>query len=246
MKKKDIAIDADGLLFLVAGNAPVNDLEGDNIEDDIPVELKFLKKKFKMIVHDLVTSVEVESIWNKWKPGKIRLIFSDPDHNFRKDLDPGYKANRKHLERSPEFYALRDWAHKRYEVAKGCEADDLIARYVRKGAVGISMDKDLLQGVPGIWFNNHFMHKTWHTTTKEDSIKFTAMQTLAGDSTDNIKGLTRVGLKTAEKLLAGDYSWQNIVNIYKSKGMTEEDAILTRRLIGMDQYKKKGIKLWTP
>ena len=191
-----------------------------------------------MFVDDYVQSAEVEAAFGGWKPGKVRLVFSDPKSNFRYDIYPDYKVNRKGRERTPEFTALKEWALDKYEWYDHCEADDIVAYLVRKkNAVGFSADKDLLYGVPGLWYDMY--HKCWHTTSDEDAKRFVAMQTLAGDPTDNIKGIRGVALKTAEKLLEGDYSWDNIVRIYKEKGYTEADAILTRRLIDMTQVKLK-------
>ena len=78
------------------------------------------------------------------------------------------------------------------------------------------------------------------------------MQTLAGDANDGYFGVTRVGLKTAEKILNKDgVEWQTVVNTYEKAGITEEDALLNARMafILRDGYynkETKEIKLWTP
>ena len=78
-----------------------------------------------------------------------------------------------------------------------------------------------------------------------EAYRFTLMQTLAGDLGDGIPGLPRVGLKTAEKLL-GEYGfdWKGVVSIYEKYGKTEKDAILMRRLVGMDQLVKTKKGKW--
>jgi len=245
-KIRDLVIDADSLVHAITEGGAGSTLGGESIEQDT-IPLKLLKRKFKEMVEELRATFEVESITHKWGVGKTIVVLSDPETNFRYDLYPEYKANRKSREKSKEFFILRKWALKTYTWAKNCEADDVVAYYVRKGAIGISIDKDLLKGVAGLWYNSHHAHRTWHKTTKKEAKKFVLLQTLAGDSVDNIKGLPRVGLLTAEKLLDGDYTWEKVVKIYESKGLTEEDAILTRRLVDMGQWsKKKGVRLWKP
>tara|TARA_A100001015_G_C15021488_1_gene728216 strand:+ start:2519 stop:2827 length:309 start_codon:yes stop_codon:yes gene_type:complete len=79
------------------------------------------------------------------------------------------------------------------------------------------------------------------------------LQTLTGDSTDGYAGVRGIGPKTAEKLLTKKgASWKTVVEIYESKGMTEDEALLNARLaylLRADDYdiKKHKIKaLWTP
>lgn len=254
MKKKtkqkvvDVVIDADSIPYTIAPTLiPKKDsLEGVAIKVQ-KTKLKVLKKDFKELVEDFQAAVEVECAIRGWKLGEVKLIFSDPDGNFRYDIYPEYKANRAGQERTKDFYKIRAWALKKYGYAKQAEADDEVAHHVRNGAIGISIDKDLLYGVEGLWFNCHYKHRDWVLTTKEQAKKFNYHQTLAGDLTDNIKGINRVGLVTAETLLDGDYSWGKVIEIYEKKGLTEDDAILTRRLIGMDQWSPEdGVKLWKP
>ena len=65
---------------------------------------------------------------------------------------------------------------------------------------------------------------------------------------DNIPGLPRVAEATAIKLLDKfGWDWDGVVKAYESKGLTEKDAILTKRLTSMEQWTpKKGVKLWKP
>ena len=247
MENKRLFIDADHILHLVASEGPTSHLGGNVLT--VKPDMKALKRKFLSIVKEYEDSAAVEYICEAWKiKKKTILVFSDPDHNFRHDIFPGYKAGRP--KRSETFYRLRRWAHRlgNAKIAKNCEADDYVAAYVRAGGLGVSTDKDLLKGVPGYWYNPHFMAKAFHVTTKKEADHFTLLQTLAGDSTDKIPGIPRVGLKTAENLLKSNgESWEGVVKAYINAGLTEEDAILTRRLVGMDQYiPKRGIKLWQP
>lgn len=273
--KKDIYVDADHLIYFVAmansHKTPFDEIDGDIKDDTFKVPLKPYKKHFKELVKDYYETVEVESIAHDWKPGKMRLVFSDPKGNFRYDLYPDYKSGRDQ-DKGKIFYRLRKWAHKKYGYAKGVEADDVVGHYAREGAVVITTDKDVFKGCPGIFFNCHQDHRRWVYTTPEEAHHFNLVQTLAGDSTDTIPGLPGVGIGTAEKLLGDTHTWEAVVNIYKgvplhdgapfytaagkesavlkkirAANLTEKDAILTRRLIGLDQWTPEGgVKLWKP
>jgi len=258
MKKKlivkNLVIDADNIPYVIAPSfKPKKDgLDGDVVKP-IKTTLKKLKKAVKAWFKDILkVRVKKEFALRGWKLGEWKVIFSDPKGNFRYDIFPEYKASRKGIEKSKEFYKIRKALHKKYGYAKGVEADDIVAYYVREeGYIGVTADKDLWKGVAGLWYNCHHMHQVWKETTVEEAHEFMFCQTLAGDSTDGIKGINRVAIPTAMKLLGGDYTWAKVVEIYESKGLTEDDAILTRRLIAMNQVtiKKDGsfkIKLFKP
>ena len=128
------------------------------------------------------------------------------------------------------------------------EADDVVAWYARHGHVCVSMDKDLLRGVPGKFFDPY--HETWSETTREATDPFVLLQTIMGDTGDGIPGIPRVGEVKARKWLDDrGYTWESVVECYEHHGLIRDDAILMRRLVGMDQavLTKKGkwkIKLW--
>lgn len=259
-------MDADGFLYTIALGQGRNDsLGGEKLNEKI--DIKPLKKHLKALVKDYMKSVEVLSITEDWTPGKVHLIYSDKT-NFRYEIFPEYKANRKDFEKTPLFLKFRKWCHKKGIIYENTEADDVVSHYVRNGAVGFTMDKDMLKGVPGIWYDTY--HNCWVNTTKEEADRFTLLQSVMGDSTDGIPGLT--GKVSAEAFLYED-TWEAVVNAYKGiippghegapflkkdgtvtaliqkirdRNLTEDDAILTRRLIGMDQWHpKRGVRLWT-
>ena len=247
-KKRDVVIDADHILYYIASKRKdVFDDDSESIEDDTNSDTVFEanKNKFKETIEEYVKTAEVECVAMGWEIKKVRVVFSDSRY-FRHELYPEYKAGRS-SEKTQDFIRLRDWAKKKYAWFKNYEADDIVGYYVhKKGAIGFSSDKDLLHAVEGVWYDTY--HNWWVYTEKDDADRFLAMQTLAGDAGDNVKGIPRVGLRTAEKLLDGDYSWTNVVAIYKYKGLTEKDAIFTRRLVDMKQvevisFKKREAKL---
>ncbi len=262
MKTKDIYVDADFLVFECT--------EGKNVRgntfDNEKVKLKPFKEKFKMLVQDIEDEIAV-ALLGQHKVGKTHLIFTAAN-NFRYDFYPAYKANRAGQERSKEFYRLRKWCEKKFTVIDRCEADDVCSHYARKGHLVVSMDKDVYKSSAGIFFNPHYMHRCIIETSHMDARNFTLIQTLTGDSSDNIPALpkkkgdpmvdgvptpgVRKPFKVTEKLaieLLDTFGWNEdgVLKAFESKGFGKDERTLNRRLIGMDQWSpKKGIQLWKP
>ena len=206
---------------------------------------KTLQEAIKTTGQDIEDEIAIEVLGKYKIKGKPILAFSDPYTNFRYEIYPEYKANRKSGDRGPLFYRLRKWALKKYGYVKNTEGDDVVAHYVRKGYIGATFDKDLLSGCHGVWFDVYHTRRHIKETSRIEARNFNLIQQCTGDLVDNIKGIPRVGEKTAIKLL-DEYGWTNcaVIQIYKDKGLTEEDALLTRRLVCMKQWSpKKGVKL---
>ena len=152
------------------------------------------------------------------------IIFQDyKGSDFRKEKYPEYKANRK---KEGKFYEdLKEFFKKLPTITKilnlyfpvisykGIEADDLIyfvARQLKGRCVILSTDADLLQiGVPQFSYTKK-KYITLEDEGADDIEQFITAKAIAGDNSDNIKGLERVGLKTALKYLkkydTNDYS----------------------------------------
>jgi DNA polymerase-1 len=152
------------------------------------------------------------------RPTHLAVIFDASGHTFRNDLYKEYKAHRPPAPEDlvPQFPLIRE-AVKAFEVAcvemEGFEADDLIATYARQAAkMGakvtiISSDKDLMQLVDS--------RVSLYDPMKEKRIgpaevlekfgvppdKVIDVQSLAGDSVDNVPGVPGIGIKTAAELI---------------------------------------------
>jgi 5'-3' exonuclease len=248
---RDLIIDADHILFLVCFSKTYDngfeDIDSGESYDDFgktpKLDLTPYKKHFKAIINDYIETAEVESIAYGWTLGKTRVILSDYT-NFRYDIYPDYKAKR--VEKSDIMKKLKKWALKKYQVEPNTEADDVVAYYVRKGGIGVTTDKDLLYGVEGKWFNAHFKHRSWITTSKKDAEYFFKVQCLAGDPVDEIPALSGVAHATAKKLMKkyGE-SWNDLLQIYLDRGYTKEYFVTMVRLVCMTQWSPKhGIRLW--
>lgn len=121
-------------------------------------------------------------------------------NNFRKKINPEYKANRK--DTVPPFYLqdcrkylMEEWNG---EMSEGCEADDMLGIANTPDSVICSLDKDLLM-IPGLHFN--WVKMEYKTTLKQDGLRVFYKQMLIGDRSDNIIGINKIGPVKAEKLI---------------------------------------------
>jgi DNA polymerase-1 len=188
------------------------------------------------------------------------LVFT-AGRNYRKDLYPEYKANRKDLKIWPgmgylksELLDLRGTVHE-----DGIEADDLIGIRCTEdpNTIAVSADKDF-QTVPCRLFipTSHGRTKPILITTSEPEADLYWMrQSLTGDTVDNYKGIYRFGAKSAEKLLPVpeelSVMWQKVLSTYQNHGHTEDEALVMARLArilrhGEYNFETKEIQLWTP
>ncbi len=155
---------------------------------------------------------------SKEKPTHFAVIFDSARKNFRNEIYKEYKANRTEApeDLAPQFEYIRK-SVKAFNLPSiellNYEADDLIATYAKKiseaGAkvTVISSDKDLMQLVAkGIRLYDPMKNKV--IGEKEVIEKFGVkpsqvidVQSLAGDSSDNIPGVPGIGIKTAAELI---------------------------------------------
>lgn len=148
------------------------------------------------------------------------MMFLSGDNNFRKQVNPEYKANRKDMKRPEYLDAMKAWLTDQWKAVTidGLEADDLLAIELTKdpeNRVVCSLDKDLRQ-VPG-W------HYSWEisgtsTTGKqwirpeekllvspsEGSFNF-YWQMVMGDASDNVFGFDGKARQKVPKFLESWY-----------------------------------------
>lgn len=152
------------------------------------------------------------------EPTHFAVIFDAARKTFRSDIYPEYKAHRPPAPEDlvPQFALIRDavdaFGLPRIEQ-DGYEADDIIASYVKQAvaeggeAVIVSSDKDLMQLIqPGVTMFDGMKNKV--IGPDEVMAKFGVtpdkvidIQSLAGDSSDNIPGVPGIGVKTAALLI---------------------------------------------
>ena len=160
----------------------------------------------------------LEDLKGKEEPTHFACVFDKSSYTFRNDLYPDYKANRDEPPEDlrPQFPLVREasLAFNTHALEmEGYEADDLIATYAKqaeaKGArvTIVSSDKDLMQLVSD---KVHMLDTMKNKQIGPEQVvekfgvgpdKVIDVQSLAGDSTDNIPGAPGIGVKTAAKLL---------------------------------------------
>ena len=151
-------------------------------------------------------------------PDHVIVVLDQARENFRNKIYPEYKANRGETpeELIPQFPLIREATvalNLPMAEHEGFEADDLIAAYARVGrdddmdVIIVSSDKDLMQLVrPGVTMLDPMKQKTiGHDEVIEKfgvtPDKVVDVQSLAGDSTDNVPGVPGIGVKTAAELI---------------------------------------------
>ena len=191
------------------------------------------------------------------KPTHFAVIFDSARKNFRNEIYKDYKANRSEPpdDLAPQFEYIRK-AVEAFNVPSieqlNYEADDLIATYAKQiinaGAkvTIISSDKDLMQLVSGdVRLFDPMKSKV--IGEKEVHEKFGVkpkqvidVQSLAGDSSDNIPGVPGIGIKTAAELIN---KYKNLETLLKKAGeipqkkrketlvQNKESALISKKLV---------------
>ena len=236
-----LLIDAD---FIVYKSCAAAETEIDWGDDVIMVTSKF---------SDAMQAVtrEIGKIKQKfmWDVPEVILFFSD-SVNFRKEILPEYKGHRNR--KKPCGYkrvinALKD-IHQ-VIVMPTLEADDAMGIYATKnpGNIICSPDKDMRQ-IPGKLYNMEEITLISDT----DGPKWHLVQSCSGDQTDGYSGCPGIGVKRATTIFENKgYSWKTVVDIFKDKDLTEDDALLNARLariLTVDDYDFTNNKPipWTP
>ncbi len=168
---------------------------------------------FSSMLHKLVEDLKGEDA-----PTHLAVIFDYSGKTFRNDIYPDYKAHRPEAPEDliPQFALVRE-ATRAFEVPcielEGFEADDLIATYTKQaqargGEVTIvSSDKDLMQLVNDkVELFDTMKNKRQGPNEVREKFgvgpdKVIEVQSLSGDSVDNVPGVPGIGIKTAALLI---------------------------------------------
>ena len=195
------------------------------------------------------------------KPTHFAVIFDSARKNFRNEIYNDYKANR--TEAPDDLIPQFEYIRKSVEAFNlpsiellNYEADDLIATYAKiitaAGAkvTVISSDKDLMQLVSNkIRLFDPMKSKVVgeEEVLKKFGVKpeqVIDVQSLAGDSSDNIPGVPGIGIKTASELINKYENLDNLLN--KASEITQnkrretliankDKAILSKKLVTLKE-----------
>ena len=209
-KRPDIKLNDPNNLILIDGSGYIfrafYGLPSMTNENGVPVNAVFGYTKMLLKLID------------DFKPMYVAVIFDVARKTFRNDLYDLYKANRSDPpeELIPQFSIIREATNAiglPVVEMEGFEADDLIATYsniaqkTNKKVIIISSDKDLMQLVDDntilfdpmkqYWINDEQVFEKFGVYPS----KVIDVQSLAGDSSDNIPGVPGIGVKTAAELI---------------------------------------------
>ena len=178
------------------------------------------------------------------EPDYCAVAFDKGKHTFRHDIAPDYKGGRKETpeELVPQFAIAREMIQAYgipYIELDNIEADDIIGSLAKKYKIDtciLSSDRDMLQLIDDTT-SVYVMHKGMSEIAKMDEValkdeyglkpyQIIDYKGLAGDKSDNIKGVEGVGDKTAVKLLNDYDTCEGIYeHIDEIKGKLQEKLI---------------------
>ncbi len=165
---------------------------------------------------------------DKFKASHLAVIFDQKDKTFRSEIYPEYKANRPPPPQDlvPQFDIIRE-ATKAFGIVsiekKGFEADDIIATLSKEAndngakVTIFSSDKDLMQLVSEKTLMYDPIKNTYINIEKVKEKfgvspnKVIEVQSLIGDSVDNIPGVPGIGVKTASQLISIFNTVENLI-----------------------------------
>lgn len=252
--KRVLLIDGDILVYQVASAAEKPFDWGDDLwtlHSDMNEALPTLEAK-------------IGEIKNELKADHIVFALTTTTRNFRKDVYPKYKANRKAVRKPLVWKPLREYLHANYETFErdGLEGDDCLGILVTSKfaftkeygddveKILVSIDKDFKTIPCKYW---HMQKREMIEITEAQADYFFMYQTLTGDTTDGYPGCPGVGPKNAERILAdvndNGEMWKRVVAAYKEKGLGEGVALQMARcarILRHEDYdfKNKKPKLW--
>lgn len=179
------------------------------------------------------------------------FINSQDKSNFRYELDPTYKANRKDAPKPLHFTALREHLIEVHgaTVVHGEETDDRlgILQSTSTGTIICSIDKDLDQ-ISGPHYN--FVKGIRYEVSEIDGLRWFWAQSLIGDRTDNVRGVTGIGDKRADVALRGITTNEGFFEVVKPLYIKEygDDAWLRKLIVNgrLLWIRKKEGEMWLP
>ena len=194
--------------------------------------------------------------------------------NFRKLINPDYKANR--TIKPNIFKEVKEWvmdkATQDLKIKVECgvfvEADDLIIERasLTPKCVIACIDKDIIGNATTLCFN--YKHNEFIQPNELEASVFELKQCIIGDSTDNIKGVAKIGEKKTEALFQpyldrfkqGEFNGSKallrealfnevVLPLYQAQHGELQGyikAIETMQLVSLRQYRCGAVRLFNP
>lgn len=201
----------------------------------------------------------IEKIMEQTECDDARPAYSGRN-NFRKQLYPDYKANRKGKRLPMLLKPLIEYSMSEHNgfIKDELEADDVLGIWQTRAkplsTVIVSGDKDM-RTVPGLHFNPQKADEGVVRVTEAQAQRFHMVQTLTGDTVDNIPGCPKYGPVKADRAVPeGAHlidQWEAVCDCFINAGLTPDDALLNARLTRILQsnnydFEVSEVILWEP
>lgn len=259
-KRKRIAlIDADSVVYGTALGAEMH-VATEEGQEDTYFQIKSEEEAYSEVIaklEALIGDVQADDA----------IVCLTTTKCFRYHVLPTYKANRAFTHRPSILLDLHMMLQERRPfgvlAVRGLEADDVCAissghlqMAPLKEPIVVSIDKDLLS-VPGMVYSTLRAKEGIVEVTLEMADRAFLYQTLVGDPVDGYTGCVGIGPKKASKLLdtyahaTMDLQWAAVVELYKKRGQSAEDALTQARVARIVRSKEwdastRQVHLWSP
>ena len=214
-----------------------------NIEDELYYEGYDLNKAREYMIGMVDTICEKCTV-NDY----VIVLGAVGSRNFRYEINPTYKANRKAIKKPIMLDKVRAMVINEFNTFSiPClEADDVVRILYEEGEGNAiaSIDKDL-QTFPCKIYDSY--HDTFTYVMPQQAEANFKRQLMIGDATDGYSGIPKVGKATADKLLIKGIEIPEIVQMYIDAGLSEEDFKRTynsAKILSKDDYDNGIIKLY--
>lgn len=196
----------------------------------------------------------LDLILTKTEVDSYRMWLSS-DTNFRKEIYPEYKGNRK-APKPTHLADLRNYSLEKLnaEISNdGLETDDELTIHHDSDSIICSLDKDLLQspgkhyswGISGGTPDKRWTKPdTFTTITEFEGLQRLYTQILKGDTSDNIKGVAGVGEVKAANLVKDCKDEKDFITVCLEQYASEEEFLMNAQCIYLlrsyeDSYLKR-------
>lgn len=171
------------------------------------------------------------------------LIALSPRKTFRNKLTETYKANRSQRTdfKSACMQEVYNREKEKCRIRQDIEADDWAIYYAHLGYEVAAIDKDILKVCPTKCYN-YKNRKISQPVSQYQARLNTLAQALQGDSVDGIAGAKGIGAAKSKSIMEKDPSWGEFSGYFAS----QEEAILSVRLVSMRQFDGEKVVLWEP
>jgi len=186
------------------------------------------------------------------------MIALSGETNFRRDIYPEYKQNRKDVQRPKWLLEAKQYLKDKFNAVESinCEADDLLGVWqctLEQDTIICTLDKDLRM-VPGKHYSWEIrgtskLGKEWvrpseisHITTYEATMHF-YRQLIIGDPSDNVKGLKGSGEKAADRILFNLVNEEDMLQAVREAYGNDEEMLMNGKCLWIWRYENN---IWSP